>query len=403
MKQSTHRRTRRRRRSPSLPELEQAMAAVLNTLASLQSRRSYRRAMEEFISWYCSEPRLALNRSVVLRYRLRLENMRLAASTINVRLAAVRRLATEAADSGLLSPDLIAGIRRVRGVKQLGRRMGNWLTAEEGHRLISAVSTVTPRGKRDAAMLGLLIGCGLRRTELVELDVDQIQQREQRWVIVDLIGKGGRVRTVPMPGWVKEALDDWVCSAEITEGRLFRAIRKNGVLWGCGLTQNVVWYVVKQCARRAGIQKLSPHDLRRSCARLCVLLSQQRTAITPRSRPAEVTSLPDRSLNLEAARPRLRCRDRHDRRRQDRPGVQKKECPRTGHVSRRCSHTFCICRQSVSATSPARSTPWIWPQPSNTIPRHRRWRGRRWRWPIWFAPPGKASWCGVASGFGDRT
>ena len=118
-------------------------------------------------------------------------------------------------------------------------------------------------------MLGLLIGCGLRRTELVELDVDQIQQREQHWVIVDLIGKGGRVRTVPIPGWVKEAVDDWVCSAEITEGRLFRAIRKNGVLWGCGLTQNVVWYVVKQCARRAGIQKLSPHDLRRSCARLC--------------------------------------------------------------------------------------------------------------------------------------
>ena len=216
MKKSTHRRTRRRR-SPSLPELEQAMAAVLNTLASLQSRRSYRRAMEEFISWYCSEPRLALNRSVVLRYRLRLESLRLAASTINVRLAAVRRLATEAADSGLLSPDLIAGIRRVRGVKQLGRRMGNWLTAEEGHRVLSGVSTVTLRGKRDAAMLGLLIGCGLRRTELVELEVDQIQQREQHWVIVDLIGKGGRVRTVPIPDWVKEAVDDWVCSAEITE------------------------------------------------------------------------------------------------------------------------------------------------------------------------------------------
>ena len=99
--------------------------------------------------------------------------------------------------------------------------------------------------------------------------MDQIQQREQHWVILDLIGKGGRVRTVPMPGWVKDAVDEWICSAEITEGRLFRAIRKNGVLWGHGLTQNVVWYVVKQCAERAGIQKLSPHDLRRTCARLC--------------------------------------------------------------------------------------------------------------------------------------
>lgn len=118
-------------------------------------------------------------------------------------------------------------------------------------------------------MLALLLGCGLRRSELVELDVDWIQQREQHWVILDLVGKGGRVRTVPMPAWVKDAVDEWVCSAEITEGRLFRAIRKNGVIWGHGFTQNVVWYVVRQCARRAGIQKLSPHDLRRSCARLC--------------------------------------------------------------------------------------------------------------------------------------
>jgi len=124
MNRSTHRRPCRRRKSPTLPELEQAKAGVLNSLASLQSRRSYGRAMEEFIHGYCSEPRLALNRAVVLRYRLRLENMRLAASTINVRLAAVRRLATEATDSGMLSPDLIAGIRRVRGVKQLGRRLG---------------------------------------------------------------------------------------------------------------------------------------------------------------------------------------------------------------------------------------------------------------------------------------
>ncbi len=269
MNQPTQQRARRRRKSPTLPELEQAKAAVLNSLGSLQSRRSYGRAMQEFIAWYCFEPRLALNRSVVLRYRLRLENMRLAAATINVRLAAVRRLATEAADSGLLSPDLIAGIRRVRGVKQLGRRIGNWLTPEEGQRLLNAVRTESLRGKRDAAMLGLLIGCGLRRSELVELEVDQIQQREEHWVILDLIGKGGRLRTVPVPGWVKDAVDEWVCSAEITEGRLFRAIRKNGVLWGHGLTQNVVWYVVREYARRAGIHKLSPHDLRRTCARLC--------------------------------------------------------------------------------------------------------------------------------------
>ena len=98
---------------PTLPELDQTKTSVLNSLTSLQSRRSYQHAMDEFIEWYCSEPRLALNRAVVLRYRLQLEAKKLAASTINVRLAAVRRLAYEAADTGLLSPELVAGIRRV--------------------------------------------------------------------------------------------------------------------------------------------------------------------------------------------------------------------------------------------------------------------------------------------------
>lgn len=73
----------------------------------------------------------------------------------------------------------------------------------------------------------------------------------------------------PCPTWVKAAIDEWSSAAVITEGRLFRSIRKDGVLWGFGLTQNVVWYVVKQCAKRAGIEKLAPHDLRRNCTRLC--------------------------------------------------------------------------------------------------------------------------------------
>jgi len=114
-----------RKRSLKLPELQHCKLAVLNTLRSAESRRAYEHAMDEFIAWYCSEPRLALNRVVVLRYRLYLENLLLAPTTINVRLAAIRRLAYEAADAGLLSPELVAGIRRVGGVKQLGFRVGN--------------------------------------------------------------------------------------------------------------------------------------------------------------------------------------------------------------------------------------------------------------------------------------
>ena len=154
----------------------------------------------EFIGWYCSEPRLAFNRTVVLRYRFFLEQENLAPSTINVRLAAVRRLAYEAADSGLLSPELAAGIGRVKGAKRLGVRIGNWLTVDQSKTLLQRSRLETTRGKRDRAILALLIGCGLRRAELVGLTVEDFQLREEHWVIADLIGKGKRVRTVPVPG-----------------------------------------------------------------------------------------------------------------------------------------------------------------------------------------------------------
>lgn len=112
-----------------LPDLDQAKSAVLNSLTSADAQRGYRHAINEFVDWYCSEPRLSFNRSVVLRYRIHLEGRRLAPGTVNLRLGAVRRLAYEAADCGLLSPDLAAGIRRVKGVKKIGVRIGNWLTA----------------------------------------------------------------------------------------------------------------------------------------------------------------------------------------------------------------------------------------------------------------------------------
>jgi len=263
------RRSNHKPRHLTLPELAQSKTSVLNTLGSMQSRRSYQHAMDEFIAWYCSEPRLALNRIVVLRYRMHLENIPLAPATINRRLAAIRRIAYEASDNGLLSPELVAGIRRVKGVKRLGQQVGNWLTTEEGQQLVGAVRTDTLRGKRHAAMLGLLLGCGLRRSEVANLEIEKIQRRDGHWAIVDLVGKAGHVRTVPVPLWVKTSIDSWSPAAGLGEGRLFRAIRKNGVLWGRGVTQNVVWYVVKNCAKRAGIEKLAPHDLRRSCARMC--------------------------------------------------------------------------------------------------------------------------------------
>ena len=252
-----------------LPDLEHVKSDVLVSLRSPESQRSYRRSIDDFVCWYCSEPRLSFNKTVVTRYRIHLEDRLLAPGTINVRLAAVRRLAYEAADTGLLSPDLAASIRRVKGAKKLGMRLGNWLTLTEARNLWQLPDPHTLKGKRDRTILAILLGCGLRRRELTDLTVDHIQRREDHWAIVDLVGKAAHIRTVPMPNWVKETLDLWLCKADIRQGKLFRCVCRKGTVWGTGITEKVVWHVVKEYAERLGFSKLAPHNLRRSCARLC--------------------------------------------------------------------------------------------------------------------------------------
>jgi integrase len=97
---------------------------------------------------------------------------------------------------------------------------------------------------------------------LVELQYDDLQIREEHWVVADLIGKGKHIRTVPMPGWVKRAVDDWMQAAGITAGFIFRAISRTGAICGEHITPKAIWHVVKGAARRGGIAKLAPHDLR---------------------------------------------------------------------------------------------------------------------------------------------
>jgi site-specific recombinase XerD len=156
-----------------------------------------------------------------------------------------------------------------RELKNWASGFGNWLTTEEARRLWQAPETDTLKGKRDRALLAVLLGCGLRRRELAQLTVDLLQRREDHWVIVDLVGKGGHIRTVPVPDWVKQTIDDWLAAARITTGRMFRCVCRAGKAWGEGMTERVVWHVVKQYAAKLGLARIAPHDLRRSCARLC--------------------------------------------------------------------------------------------------------------------------------------
>ena len=252
-----------------LPDLDHRKLSVLNTLGSPQSQRAYGIAIDDFIAWYCSEPRIAFNKTVVLRYRIQLEAKHLAPATINLRLAAVRRLAYEAADVGLLSPDLAAGIRSVKSAKRLGVRLGNWLSAEQAKNLLRSPNGEALIGKRDRAILDLLLGCGLRRSETAQLTLEHFQRRDDFWAIVDVFGKGGYIRSVPVPDWVKSVVDRWTAAAQIESGSLFRCVTKYGTVWGRKITEKVVWHVVRKYAMRTQLGKIAPHDLRRTCARLC--------------------------------------------------------------------------------------------------------------------------------------
>jgi integrase/recombinase XerD len=112
--------------------------------------------------------------------------------------------------------------------------------------------------------------CGLRRDELVRLEVRHLQLREERWVLLDIQGKGRRVRAVPVPLWVKQLLDRWLQESEVTEGPLFRTLRKGGKLGPPeAVSEDLVYTLVRRCGSAIGHPDLTPHDLRRTCAKLC--------------------------------------------------------------------------------------------------------------------------------------
>jgi len=242
---------------------------VLDSVSSPITRRVYNLALDELIEWYGREPRPGFSKAVVSAWRVALEARGLGAISINVRITAARKLAVEAADNGLLSPELAAGIMRVKGVKAKGVRVGNWLSVRQAQGLLNAPDIATKKGLRDRAIVGVLLGCGLRRSEVASLSFKHTQQRDSRWCIVDLVGKHGRVRTVPMPTWVKVAIDAWTSAAGIADGKVFRPVNRADQVQDTGLSEKVVWQLLQQYAEAAGVPGIAPHDLRRTCAKLC--------------------------------------------------------------------------------------------------------------------------------------
>jgi len=240
---------------------------VLDGLTSQHSKRAYKKSLIDFLAWHETEGNPGLNKAVVQRYKSRLIEANISHAVINQRMAAIRKLAQEALDNGLINQTIGSGIANVKGVKAQGVRAGNWLTKEQAQELINAPDSTTLKGLRDRAILAVMLGAGLRRSEVAALSFEQIQQREARWVILDLVGKGGRVRTVPIPCWTKAAIDHWSEAAGIHSGLVFRRIRKGGSLAGDSMTSQAIYNALQEYAAPLGI-KIAPHDCRRTFARL---------------------------------------------------------------------------------------------------------------------------------------
>ena len=251
---------------PKPSSLETILGLVLNTVSSAETKRHYGHALIEFLEWRDGRA-LPFNRASVHNFRSELEGCGYSPSSINMRLSAIRKLAQEAAANGYLDAETAAAIDQVSNVKQSGNRAGNWLTQSQAQALILAPEPDTLMGKRDRCALALLVGCGLRRSEAAQLTFEHIQQRDGRWAIVDMRGKRGRIRTVPVPAWVKVAVDRWSEAAQISSGRVLRSLKHRNAM-GETLSGQAIWDLAARYGEEIGVT-IQAHDLRRTCAKLC--------------------------------------------------------------------------------------------------------------------------------------
>ena len=247
------------------PYQEQIADLTANSVLSPESKRAYRVGVREFFAFWQGAG-LPLSRGLVEAFRADLLAKGVSASTVNLRLCAVRAMASVLEANGLIPTDIARAIRDTKGVPLRGQRQGNWLSPKQAKDLLEAPDPKTLLGLRDRALLGVLLGTGLRRTEATLLEVRHLKTLDGRLCIVDLQGKGGRLRTIPLPAWVATRLTQWLTASGITEGKVFRNFRKGNRIAGTGLTGVAVDKIVKRYAKPLGIE-VAPHDLRRTFAK----------------------------------------------------------------------------------------------------------------------------------------
>jgi site-specific recombinase XerD len=246
-----------------------ASRVLLDEIQNSSTRAMYGKALSDFLAWCQTQSVSTLTRIIVEQHKDFLLSRGYSAATINQRLTAIRQYTRHTANRGLLAKEDAAEILAVRGIrKKTILSEGQSLDVQEAESLLNAPNPDTKKGKRDRALLAILLGCGLKRNEIVQSKVEDIRRMGGRWVLSQVVGGHGRVRTVPLPSWVKRALDRWLKASKIRSGVIFRALNRDGTLRDRGLSAPMVLVTVAKYGKHIGV-RIAPRDLRLTCARLC--------------------------------------------------------------------------------------------------------------------------------------
>lgn len=253
------------------PEFGPTLGRILHlqpdSLRTADSLKAYRSALGRFRRWLANRGEPPLSRAVFRDWRQSLIAEGLAGATVNQYLSLMRLLFEEAGESDLLDHALVLQLCRVSGVPKRGVRTPHWLTTSQAEQLLSAPDPTTLMGLRDRAVLATFMGSGLRRAEMARLRCEHLSSVEGRPVILNLVSKGGRVRTIPLALWADAAITAWRTAAGIVSGPVFVRTHRSGQVIGGAIQSCTVYDIVKRYAAQAGLET-SPHDLRRSFARL---------------------------------------------------------------------------------------------------------------------------------------
>jgi integrase len=241
---------------------------VLASLKNAHTRMMYKRAMVQFLDWWRRRGDLSLDRSLVEAYLGLLTGSGYSEATANQRLSAIKKAISHAADMGAMNLAIARDIVRISGFSRKFHESGRFLTRREAEALINAPYASGAKGARDRALLALLLGCALRSGEAVKIQLDEIQRQGSDWVLTNVVGSRGNVRTVLIPDWAKKALDLWIGISEIRSGAVFRAVDRSGIIANRPISAHSILPLVAEYGKLVGIE-VKPRDLRRTCAQLC--------------------------------------------------------------------------------------------------------------------------------------